>query len=433
MKSAVRTACAVVLGLCGFADAASAAAPPREGRRLAQAIDAFAKPLVEAGHLSGQLLVARSGEVLVERYYGWADWELRAPLTAETRFCIASVTKPMTSTIAIQLIDEKKIGLRDSIARWLPDFPKGDRITVEHLLRHRSGIRHEVIPDSEATRPMTTAEVVERASRLPLDHEPGERGGYSSGGYSVLARILELATGKSYAQLLEERIFRPLAMDHSSDHDGRALLPGRSAPVMPGPGGLENVGYQDFSAIVGAGSVWSTARDLHRFVQGLVNGKLGPGPRTSFVRRGRLDFNGITGGFRAFCDWDSTTGFEIIFVGNLQTGAPDVMRSAVPKLAAGESVAAPTFPALRSAPFTEAELRRHEGTFELGNGTKLVVRARDGVLWANDWVLLPTADGGFFSPRDYGKVRAVAGSDGRIERLDWEQRGQVYPAPRVAG
>jgi hypothetical protein len=60
-----------------------------------------------------------------------------------------------------------------------------------------------------------------------------------------------------------------------------------------------------------------------------------------------------------------------------------------------------------------------------------VVRVRDGALWANEWVLLPMAGGGFFSPRDYGKVRGVAGADGRIERLDWEQRGEVYPAPRV--
>jgi hypothetical protein len=77
-------------------------------------------------------------------------------------------------------------------------------------------------------------------------------------------------------------------------------------------------------------------------------------------------------------------------------------------------------------------LRRCQGTFLLGNGTRLVVRMHDGALWANEWVLLPTADGAFFSPRDYGKVRAVAGKDGAIERLDWEQRGEMYPAPRVA-
>ena len=156
-------------------------------------------------------------------------------------------------------------------------------------------------------------------------------------------------------------------------------------------------------------------------------GKLGPGPQASYVRGGKIDFNGIAGGFRAFCDWDSASVLEVIFVSNLQTGAPDLLRSAIPRLAAGEKVAPSQPPELATTPVADEALRRCQGSFQLGNGTKLVIRAREGVLWANDWVLLPTSDGGFFSPRDYGKVRAVAGQDGTIERLDWEQRGESLP------
>lgn len=411
----------------------SASSSPDADPRLAKSIDDFARPLVTARQLSGQLLVARHGKILVERFYGYANWELQSPVTAETRFNIASVTKPMTGTIAIQLLSEKKLGYRDSIARWFPDFPKGNRITVEQLIRHRSGIPHELWPDSESTRPVTTVQVVERAKKLPLDHEPDARGGYSSGGFSVLTRILELVSGQSYADLLAKRIFEPLGMQHSSNHDSRALLPGRARAVAPGPIDVENAEYQDFSAIVGAGSVWSTARDLHRFVQGIVSGKLGPGPRFSYLRAGKIDFNGIAGGYRSFCDYDSASGLEVIFVGNLQTGAPDLIRGAVAKMAAGEVVGSPALPPLSAKIPAEAELRKYEATYELGNHTKLVIRALRGALWANEWVLLPMEGGGFFSPRDYGKVRFVAGPDGRFERLDWEQRGQVYPAPRVAG
>jgi len=150
---------------------------------------------------------------------------------------------------------EHKIGLRDSIARWLPDFPNGNRITVEHLLRHRSGIPHELVPDSEATRPMSAAAMVEIAKRRPLDFEPGSQSSYSSGGFSVLARILELASGQPYCVLLATRIFGPLGMSHSSDHDSRALLPGRAKSVVPGSRRIENADFQDFSGIVGAGSV----------------------------------------------------------------------------------------------------------------------------------------------------------------------------------
>jgi hypothetical protein len=151
------------------------------------------------------------------------------------------------------------------------------------------------------------------------------------------------------------------------------------------------------------------------------------------VRGGRLKFDGISGGFRAYCEWDSRSGLEVIFVANLHTGAPDVVRSAIPRLAAGERLPPPAMPPPPTRPVSADALERCRGTFELANGTRLVVRPADGVLWANGWMLPPLADGGYFSPREYGRVRGVAGADGRIERLDWEQRGEVYPAPRVGG
>ena len=409
-----------------------AGAPAKETSRLGRAIDAYVAPLLAHDQLSGQLLVARHDTILAERNFGYADWELRSPVTPETRFCIASVTKPMTGTLAIQLLATRTIALTDTIGRWIPGFPKGDRITVSDLLRHRSGIPHELIPDSEATRPMSAADMVEIARHRPLDFDPGIRSQYSSGGFTVLARILELVTGRPYAQLLEDRIFGPLGMTHSTDHDSQALLPGRARAVVPGAHGLDNAPYEDFSHIVGAGSVWSTARDLHRFVQAIVSGALGPGPKYSYLRDGKLDFNGLAGGFVAWCEYDSVSGVEVIFAGNEQTGAPELLKSAIPELVAGRSVPAPLLPEPRRGAPDPADLTAYVGTFRLDNGTRLVVRARDGVLWANNWVMLPSADGSFFSPRDYGTVRGVKGPDGRIERLDWEQRGQVYPAPRVA-
>jgi len=80
----------------------------------------------------------------------------------------------------------------------------------------------------------------------------------------------------------------------------------------------------------------------------------------------------------------------------------------------------------------DGELRRWEGEFQIsGGGPRLSLHVRNGVLYANDWLLQPTADGAMFSPRDYGLVRAVPAADGSIQRLDWTEGGQVYAAPRV--
>jgi CubicO group peptidase (beta-lactamase class C family) len=416
-----------------YASAAVPAARPLTSADSAsvRAIEAYTRPLAARGDLSGQLLVTRHGRVVAERCFGKANLELGVPVATETRFNVASLTKPMTVVLAIQLIGEGKLRVRDSIARWLPDFPSADSITVGMLLQHRSGIPHEIVPDSEMVRPFSTAQVVERARRLALDFPPGSRSSYSSGGFEVLARVLELASGRPYAELLEQRIFRPLGMTASSHADSRRLLPGRACAYVPGLHGIENAPLQDFSALVGAGSVWSTTRDLARFVDALVAGKLGDGARQSLVRAGRVDMNGRTGGFKAWAVWDSVSGVAGYFAGNVSSGAPDALKRDILRLAAGERVPPPTMPALASTMPPEAELGRWEGDFRIENGPQLSLRVRGGVLYANDWVMLPTANGAMFSPRDYGIVRAIFGADGRAARLEWTQGSETYPAPRA--
>jgi CubicO group peptidase (beta-lactamase class C family) len=409
-----------------------AEAKPLSAERLGRAVDAYAAPLIARGHLSGQLLVARHGKVLFERSWGWANLELRSPMTPETRMNVASITKPMTVVLAYRLMDQRKIAYRDSIARWLPDFPKAESIRVEHLLRHRSGIPHELEPDSLATQPRTAADMVAIAARRGLEFSPGSQSTYSTGGFSVLARILEIASGQDYQALLQEHLFGPLEMTHSLHTDARVLMPRRAACYVPVSGGLENAAFQDLSGLVGGGSVWSTARDLHRFVQAVVTGRLGDTAKQSWLRNGRLLFNGQTSGFRAFATYDSASGLEVVYAGNVASGAPGLIQQAVPRLAAGETVSAPELPRLATALPPAAEIARLRGVYRLGNGTRLRIHVRNGKLWTNDWPLEPIEGGGFFSPRDYGIVRPVAGSDGRIERLDWEQAGQTYPAPRVA-
>lgn len=131
------------------------------------ALDAYAVPLVAAGHLSGTLVVAKQGEVAYERSFGLANHEHRVPNRPETRFCVASVTKPMTQVLVAQLAQEGKLDPNDKVSRWLPGFPRGDEITVMMLLTHTAGMPHRVTEDRDETIPRTAAEVVEFASRSP--------------------------------------------------------------------------------------------------------------------------------------------------------------------------------------------------------------------------------------------------------------------------
>jgi hypothetical protein len=169
---------------------------------------------------------------------------------------------------------------------------------------------------------------------------------------------------------------------------------------------------------------------MNRFVQAVVTGRLGETMRQSYVRDGRLSFNGRTSGFSCFAAWDSSSGVGVIYLGNVGTGAGDLLKSAVPKIMSGERLPPASLPEMRPASVPVENLKRFEGAYRLENGIRLRLNVRNGVLHANDWPLIPTADGAFFSPRDYGLIRVVEGRDGRVERLDWKQGDEVYPAPR---
>jgi len=209
------------------------------------------------------------------------------------------------------------------------------------------------------------------------------------------------------------------------------ILPNRAASYVSGATGISNAPLKDHSFLVGAGSVYPTARDLHLLRQAAVTGRLGDGIRGSTVRNGRIDWNGSSNGFRAFADWDSITGAEIVFTGNVHTGAPDLLRKAVARIVAGDKVApaAPPRPAI--VELSDQVLRGYEGVYQLGNGTRLEVRARNGHLLANDWATAPVSETRFFSLRDYGEVTVVLGTGGKVERLDWKVAGDTLPAPRV--
>jgi CubicO group peptidase (beta-lactamase class C family) len=422
---------ALVVALLAFP--VHAAAAPRDRADLERRLDAWAKPMVEAGHLAGQLLVSERGTVVAERAWGESNRETHTPVTPDTRFNVASITKPMTVMIAQQLIQEHRLGYTDTLAKWLPAFPDAHRITVEHLLRHRTGIPHRVTDEAEETQPRTAADMVTLAARKPLRFAPGERYEYSSAGFSVLARVLELAGGRPYEALLEERLFGPLGMKRSAHVNGRTILDGRAASYVPTPAGFENAPLKDLSFLVGAGSVCSTARDLHTLLQAVVSGKLGEGPRLSWVRNGRLSWNGSTNGFRAFATWDSATGVAIVLTCNVHTGAADRVGEVVPRLLAGENPAPPAPPdaGARRVTVSAAELEAMEGTYALTTGPVLEVRAVDGRLRANEWDLVPVGRDAFFSLRDYGEVRIVRRADGSIERMDWTTAAGTMAAPRT--
>lgn len=426
------TARAALIALAGLMAAGGAeAATPPDSAALGRALDECVAPLVAAGELSGQLILARGGEVLVERCWGAADRERRLPMTPTTRMNIASITKPVNQLVAQKLMAEGTLAPTDSIGRFLPGFAHG-RITVEQLLTHRAGIPHRVTSDDQEAKPLSAADVTALAGRMPLQYEPGTSSVYSSAGYTVLAHVLETAAGRPWADLVREIVIAPAGLEHTAPSAGLAEpLAERAVSYLPGAKGIEPAPRKDLGFLAGAGSMWSTARDLQRLSSRLLDGGFGAGARATLVRRGTLRWSGSTNGFFCYLDHDSATGLSAVFVGNLHVGAPALMRYALPKLAAGVPVEPLQVPRPVFARVSERVLRRYEGRYDVAGNAGLPLRLRDGALWANDWPLRATSDSTFFSPRDYAEVSVARDSTGRMSGMNWRIGSQTFLCPRV--
>ena len=285
--------------------------------RLAR-IDALMDRYVASGQIAnGVTVVLRDGKVVQDKAYGYLDPVARTPMRADALFRLASQSKPITAVAVLTLVDEGLVRLSDPVSRFIPEFrgqrvavpkpgttappplppgaaPAGPRpeadfvpaareITVRDLLTHTSGLASGglgsmVSTDIQRQPAETLADFIPRQAKVALDFQPGTRWNYSvSAGFETLSRIVEIASGKPYDVFLKERIFGPLDM-----HDTDFVIPAakreragamyrrapdsRWEPTQP-PAAFASDIY--FSGAVG---LISTARDLARFQQMLLNG-----------------------------------------------------------------------------------------------------------------------------------------------------------------
>ena len=193
-------------------------------------------------NFQGSVLAAREGRVVLKVGYGLADVDGQIPITPETKFLIASVTKTFTAAAVMMLEEEGFLELNDPIGKYLKEYPPetASRITVHHLLSHTSGIPEAAAdPRSlgDLARPRTPGELVALFKDMPLEFEPGTASRYSNSGYIVLGQIIESVSGKPYYDFVRERIFLPLGMKKSGVCAGERPLPRSAAGYVEGRDG----------------------------------------------------------------------------------------------------------------------------------------------------------------------------------------------------
>jgi CubicO group peptidase (beta-lactamase class C family) len=240
-------------------------------------LDLLFDRLLERNMGMGGLTVARDGEVIYSRSFGYSqinDTEKR-PLNANTKYRIGSITKTYTAVMIFQLVEEGRLKLTDTLDKFFPQIPNASRITIAHILHHRSGISDGPPPDGVYGRQMRTQEeIVARIAEGQPNFEPDTMHRYSNAGYNLLGFIVEKVGGQPYPDALRDRITLKLGLRNT--HAGIAQMD----PAMNEALSYRYIGswreYEeiDFSVVGGAGRIVSTTADMAIFIKSLFDLKL---------------------------------------------------------------------------------------------------------------------------------------------------------------
>jgi CubicO group peptidase (beta-lactamase class C family) len=429
--------------------------------RGARQLETYLKPFVETGNFTGAVLVVRKGKVLFRHAYGMANYELRVPNSPATRFHIASVSKPFTAMAVLQLEEQGRLSVGDSVARFVPDFPNGDRIKLEHLLTHTSGIPNvNDLPDYDtfARSPHTIEQLVSKFSSLPLDFQPGSNYRYSNSNYNLLALILEKVSGESYGDYVRKHILDPAGMQNTG-HDGEAL---RLIPLVASgyePAGInsyEKAQYLDWSNKTGNGSLYSTVDDLYRFERALNTDTLlkaatrqkyfveGRGNRYGWFNRKRgarrvMSSNGRSPGFTAQLDRFPDDDVTVIVLSNsYATVSQDPIAAGLAAIVFGEPPDKP--PVLRAVAIPPSTLSSYAGQYQYGPdyfvpNAKFTLTVDGGALLLElgsfRTPLVPVSATEFLERNFLGKIVFSIGAGGKVDGMTYRYAGKDFVAHRV--
>lgn len=269
-------------GLLALVALGAAAAVAQSGPGLVQRLDTIAGQGVLENRAVGIVAaVVKGRDTLLLKAYGKSDVEADAPMTVDTVIPIGSTTKQFTAAAILQLRDQGKLGLDDDITRWLPDFDtRGNKVTVRHLLGHTSGVGELLqMPELRAMKLMrnpavTHDDVYRIVSRHPFRFPTGSLQIYSNSGYWLLGRIVEKASGMTYEDYVEKKIFEPLGMTRSMYCNNAEKVARRAYGYGMKSGTARRVPDIVHTGTYAAGAICSTAEDMIAWLRALHGGKV---------------------------------------------------------------------------------------------------------------------------------------------------------------
>jgi CubicO group peptidase (beta-lactamase class C family) len=265
--------------LLSFLTLSIAKGQSKEDKQLIKNLDGLISEKFNSVSPGCAVLVAKKGQMIYEKGFGTANLELDVPMRQEMIFRIGSITKQYTAISILQLVEQGKISLQDSIQKFIKNFPfKGHTITIENLLTHTSGIKDYGQLDAHIPNAIriefSAKQIIDSLANLSLDFIPGSKYSYSNSNYFMLGYIIEQVSGKSYRAYLQENLFKPAGLSSTFYDSPKQLITNRANGYSRDNADYTNVDYISMSLVYSAGALLSNVSDLFKWHQALYSYRL---------------------------------------------------------------------------------------------------------------------------------------------------------------
>ncbi|ADH68442.1 MULTISPECIES: serine hydrolase domain-containing protein [Nocardiopsis] len=249
------------------------------GALTSEAVDAYVSDYLDASPLPGAAVAVTRGTEVV-RAAGYGTDSAGGAITADTPMGVASVSKAFTALAVMQLVEDGALALDDRVARHLPGFtlddPRADRVTVRQLLTHTSGMSDTAFREKSAPAAEDLEGALARMADSGMAADPGTEFHYHNPNYHVAARLVEVLSGRSFGEYMDERVFAPLGMDDTVTVDtAEEVFAAGAAPGHVAVLGAAVAVPEPQSYFNGAGGMVTTAHDMARWLVAQNNGGRG--------------------------------------------------------------------------------------------------------------------------------------------------------------
>ncbi len=290
------------------------AAADNKEAQLDQMLARYAGPDVPGA----ALMIIKDGQPIVKKGYGIAHFASNAPVTSQTNFRLASVTKEFTAMCILQLVEKGDLTLETSLTDIFPGFPDyGKTITIRHILQHTSGLQdYEVVMSVDYDHQITDSEVLQLMLNVDSTYFPaGEKYQYSNTGYAVLTQVLEKVTGQPFRAYLKQHIFDPAGMTSTlAFENGINEVPNRAyGYTIEDDGTVIETDQSSTSAVLGDGGIYSNLEDFYKWDQVLYTDKLLSQPYMDLYFKENQTNDGKDIGYAFGWRREQYNGLDIIF------------------------------------------------------------------------------------------------------------------------